>query len=48
MKKMNQYFIAFLMVVLSLQIGIFFSQETGIGLFEDHGDIGDVLKSGSV
>ena len=38
----------FLFTAVSLPTGLLFSQKQSLGMFEGHGDIGDVFKKGSV
>ncbi len=48
MNHLAEYFVVGLSFVILLQAGCAYSQNPSLGLFEEHGDIGDVQKPGYV
>ncbi len=48
MNYLSKYFIVCLSLAIPLQAGCASSQDPSLGLFEEHGDIGDVAKPGYV
>jgi len=48
MNHLAKYFVVCLSFIIALQAGCVYSQNSSLGLFEEHSDIGDVEKAGYV
>ena len=48
MNHLAEYFVVSLSFIILLQAGCAYSQNPSLGLFEGHGDIGNVRKTGYV